>query len=170
MNSEVFLAIDAPSIDSYTSSSPGADSSDPGENTGFVIAVDASFDPDEPNEHADESPGFTGELRILGSLVWSDLYAMLAAQTQGPAELWPLAMNHPRQVYVGPTVPEQIQRWNELNSLRSMMLGGFMQFLKDKKPGTEREQELVQGMMGPNGRSWGPNRDSNSRNSGLPDE
>ncbi|KAL2006613.1 hypothetical protein VTN00DRAFT_9281 [Thermoascus crustaceus] len=78
----------------------------------IFLAIDAFFEPAKLDERQRvESPGFTGVLRVLGSLVGSDLYAMAVAETQGPADLWPLAMHHPKQVYVGPTVKLQRERW-----------------------------------------------------------
>jgi hypothetical protein len=111
MHEEVFLAIGDDSVASYMS--PHESSEYPGEDTGFILAVDADFDPEQPDDHADESPGYSGVLRILGNLVWGDLFAMMTAETQFPRELWPLAMDHPEQVYVGWPVPSQVQRWRK---------------------------------------------------------
>jgi hypothetical protein len=65
---------------------------------GFVTAVDAGFDPNDPGEHAEESPDFSGRMRILGNLLWSDLFALGKAQAASAEDLWPLAMHHPWQV------------------------------------------------------------------------
>jgi hypothetical protein len=78
---------------------------------GFVTAVDAGFDPNDPGEHAEESPDFSGRMRILGNLLWSDLFALGKAQAASAEDLWPLAMHHPWQVYVGPVVPKQKELW-----------------------------------------------------------
>lgn len=85
-----------------------------GDFGGFVTAVEANFDPSDPGDHADESPGFTGQLRVLGGLVWSDLYALAQAQVAYPEDLWPLAMSHPWKVFVGSTVPAQRQAWKKV--------------------------------------------------------
>jgi hypothetical protein len=37
-------------------------------------------------------------MRILGSLVWSDLYSLLASQTSELEDYWPLASEHPLAV------------------------------------------------------------------------
>jgi hypothetical protein len=98
-----------------------------GDFGGFVTAVEANFDRDDPGEHAEESPGFTGEMRVLGSLVWSDLYALAAAQTAYPEDLWPLAMNHPWQVYVGPSVRVQESKWREVVDMQCDAVKGLLQ-------------------------------------------
>jgi hypothetical protein len=84
-----------------------------GDFGGFVTAVDGRFDPNDPGEHAEESPGFTGRMRISGRLLWSDLYALGKAQAASAEDLWPLAMNHPWQVYVGPVVSKQREIWDD---------------------------------------------------------
>ncbi|PTU19924.1 hypothetical protein P175DRAFT_0532881 [Aspergillus ochraceoroseus IBT 24754] len=61
LHPNVFLVIDGWSVASY----------------GHVMAVDASFDPDIPNDRAEESPGFDGQMCIMGNLIWSELYPML---------------------------------------------------------------------------------------------
>lgn len=114
MESEIFLAVDADSIASYIDTDSSDDNNHPSENGGFVLAIDAFFDPTKLDERQKvESPGFTGVLRVLGSLVRSDLYAMCVAETQESTDLWPLAMHHPRQVYVGPAVKLQREKWKE---------------------------------------------------------
>lgn len=74
-----------------------------GDFCGFVTAVEAGFDPNELGNHADKSPGFTGQLRILGGLIWSDLYAVSQAQVAYPEDLWPLAMYQPCTVFIRPS-------------------------------------------------------------------
>jgi hypothetical protein len=93
-----------------------------GDFYGFVTAVEADFDPNDPGDHADESPGFTGQLRIHGGLIWSDLYALAKAQVAYPEDLWPLAMDHPWKVYVGPTIPTQRQAWKKVVQTHSEFL------------------------------------------------
>ncbi|KAH8688438.1 hypothetical protein BGZ61DRAFT_353644 [Ilyonectria robusta] len=68
---------------------------------GFILAVDAKFDPLEatPDE---QSPGYNGSVRVLGSLLWDDLGAMGLMQNQGLRDLWPLAFNNPSRIYEGP--------------------------------------------------------------------
>lgn len=101
-----------------------------------MIAVDVGFDGSDRGEHAEESPLYTGHLRILGSLVWSDLYSMAAAQTQYPEELWPLAMNHPDLVYTGPTVRVQVDRWKKVSLVKLKLLEILVEHVKKSEAGS----------------------------------
>lgn len=105
----------------------------PGDTGGFVTVVDAGFDPKERGEHADESPHYPGQLRMLGNLVYSDLYAMLMAQTQDPVEFWPLAMNHPELVYTGPTIKAQVERWKKTNAMKFKLFEILTQNLRSER-------------------------------------
>lgn len=68
-----------------------------------MIAIDADHDPNEVyTERSDESPGYKGVVRVLGSLLWDDVGPQVFMQTQHLFELWPLAMHHPQGVYEGP--------------------------------------------------------------------
>lgn len=67
------------------------------------MAIDADFDPNEvDDERSEESPGYSGVVRVLGSILWDDLSALVKTQTQHLFDVWPLAMNHPHNVYEGP--------------------------------------------------------------------
>ncbi|RYP24675.1 hypothetical protein DL765_000402 [Monosporascus sp. GIB2] len=90
---DMFLVADAASVSSYLK--PQSESSPPGEGGGFICAVDVDYDPDEGLDRPDESPGYGGTLRVLGSLLWDDLSAVVASHTGSLSSLWPLAMNHP---------------------------------------------------------------------------
>jgi hypothetical protein len=122
INTDVFLFVDSASVASYASPPVPADVTPAGDFGGFVTAIDASFDPNNPGDHADESPGFTGHLRILGGLIWSDLFALATAQTAYPEDLWPLAMHHPWKVFVGPTVTVQKKMWKEVVQTHSQTI------------------------------------------------
>lgn len=106
----VFLVADESSVKSYTEPLP--ESTPPGDSGGNVLMVDSYFDPADPANRPDESPGFDGTMRVLGSLLCDDLSPMLMMQMAVPVELWPLAMNHPRKLYVGPVVPAQEEKWS----------------------------------------------------------
>lgn len=127
-----FLVVDSASFASYTtrSYSPAASRLNPGDFTGFLLAVDPDFDPEEGIPRPDESPGYNGQMRILGSLVWSDLYSLLAAQTSGLEDHWPLASEHPNMVYVGPTVPWQRFIWQKHSEMRWNILRAVIDHLK----------------------------------------
>jgi hypothetical protein len=78
---------------------------------GHILAIEADFDPDDPKNHPDTFLGYTGELRILGNLVCSELYPMLFLQSTSLKYLWQMAMEHPRKVCTGFAVPVLIERW-----------------------------------------------------------
>lgn len=91
MHDRVFLVIDEATMKSYLEPEPGKDK--------FVIAVDAKYNPtDEENV---ESPGYKGTLRILGSLLWDELGALLIMQSAFLENLWPMAMHDAEGVYRG---------------------------------------------------------------------
>jgi hypothetical protein len=128
----VFLVVDHSSYASYTYGSPFSSALLSGDTGGFVTVVDADFDPNDRGDHAEESPHYPGQLRVLGNLVYPDVYAMLAAQTQGTEELWPLAMNHPELVYTGPTVKAQVERWKQATKWKIRMLDILSQQAKNQ--------------------------------------
>ncbi|KAG0155022.1 hypothetical protein PDIDSM_595 [Penicillium digitatum] len=88
-----FLVVDSASFASYMtkSYSPATSQLIPGEFAGFLLAVDPEFDPEEGITRPDESPGYNDQIRILGSLVWRDLYSLLCSQTSYLEDHWPLA-------------------------------------------------------------------------------
>ncbi|KAF2468711.1 uncharacterized protein BDR25DRAFT_289550 [Lindgomyces ingoldianus] len=124
--SSVFLAVDTPSYTSYTQPYPLSSLLCPGDTGGFVLAIDASFTPPSadtpPDPHAEESPHYPGQFRILGCLVFGDLFPLLSAQAQFLEDLWPLAMWHPELVYVGPTVKKQVEMWKRVWEVKVRVL------------------------------------------------
>lgn len=134
LQQNAFLAIDLASFESYTTESYGAPASTmpPGDFTGFVLAIDPDFDPKEGVSRPDESPGYNGQMRVLGSLVWGDLYAILESQSASLQELWPLAMHHPNKVYVGPTVPLQLCNWQSHGESQPTFMTSVTQYVKAK--------------------------------------
>jgi hypothetical protein len=115
-----------------------------GDFQGHVLAVGADFDDSATaNESADrianEDPqdeGFKypGHMRILGNLVWSELYPMLMLQSVELEDLWRQAREHPMKIYTGPTVPSQVEPWKEWNTTKTFMMDSFVEFLKQKNP------------------------------------
>lgn len=101
-----------------------------------MLAVDAEWDPVEGPDRPDESPGYHGQMRILGSLVWGDLFAMYASQSALLEDLWPLALDHPNTVYVGPVVPDEIKDWRLQNGLRNVCLQAVADYAHKKIDGT----------------------------------
>ncbi|KAI1334341.1 hypothetical protein F5Y15DRAFT_420976 [Xylariaceae sp. FL0016] len=103
--SDMFLVADEASVRSYLSPQP--ESSPPGEAGGHISVIDADFDHDEGASRPNESPGYSGTLRVLSSLLWDDLSALVASYSQSLERLWPLAMGNPVQVYTGPKTSVQ---------------------------------------------------------------
>ncbi|CAG9983123.1 unnamed protein product [Clonostachys byssicola] len=94
VNMGVILAADKAVIDSYLKPSPG--------QGGFVLAIEAGFDPnDEWRKQRNESPGYPGILKILGSVLWDDVSASMLLQARRLDDLWVLAMDHPLKLYEG---------------------------------------------------------------------
>jgi hypothetical protein len=104
----------------------------PGDFAGFLLAVDPDFNPEEGIERPDESPEYNGHMRVLGSLIWSDLYSLFSSQTAQLEDFWPLAMEHPNQVYVGPTVPWQLFTWRKQSQMRWELLREVVNYGKRK--------------------------------------
>ena len=126
----MFLVADDASVASYLTRAPQV--SIPGGDVGpFIKAVDALFDPKDAAFRSDESPGFDGTLRVLSSLVWDDVGALLLTQTQGLAELWPLVMEHPLEVYVGPVVEAQTEAWRNLGKTDRQALKKWIKGVRD---------------------------------------
>lgn len=142
----------------------------------FVLAIDADFTPPEtpqtppaappssplieftiptaesckppfpPADYNSDSPFYQGCMRILDQLVWTDLYAMLASQCQFLDQLWPLAIEHPWNVYCGPTTAMQRKIWGEIRDGRLAIL---------QKVAVDMQNPLLRvargGREGPNG-------------------
>ncbi|RDW60504.1 uncharacterized protein DSM5745_10962 [Aspergillus mulundensis] len=155
INTDVFLMIDDWSAASYRyETHPAIESAEkvfPGNSAfrGHLLAVDADFDSDSvPESEVDHSeshdedrpvryqyaPGYVGHMRILGNLVWSELFAMLTTHSARLTELWPLAMDNPQRIYTGQTVPCQLHEWREQSLIASPLKDGFGKWLKDKDP------------------------------------
>ncbi|CEJ59910.1 hypothetical protein PMG11_08510 [Penicillium brasilianum] len=132
LQSNAFLAVDSASFASYTTDIYGAPASEflPGDFAGFVLAIDPHFGPEQGAGRPDESPGYIGHMRIVGCLVWGEMYAFLEAQSALLEDMWPLAMYHPYQVYVGPTVPLQVFKWRAHNAIRWNVLREALQLAK----------------------------------------
>ncbi|KAL4800817.1 hypothetical protein BDV19DRAFT_3307 [Aspergillus venezuelensis] len=143
VNEHAFLAVDKASYDSYITTKHTYKydtffgSIPPGNTTGFVLAVDPEYDLEEGPEREDEIPGFLGHLRILGSLIWGDLYAMLVSQSTLLEDMWPLAIDHPDYVYTGPVVPLVQDAWKMHNGIRGAIMREVCSFVKAKVDGRE---------------------------------
>ncbi|CAI7572223.1 unnamed protein product [Penicillium palitans] len=115
-----------------------------GDFQGHVLAVDADFDDsvtgsESAGDIADEDSQYEvfkypGRMRILGNLVWGELYPMLMLQSVVLQNFWLQAGTHPRKVYTGPTVPSQVEPWKEQHVLKTLMMNSFVDFLEEKNP------------------------------------
>ncbi|KAL2870578.1 uncharacterized protein BJX67DRAFT_377932 [Aspergillus lucknowensis] len=134
VNGCVFLAIDAPCYASYTGKTYTAATTRimPGDHGGFLLAVDTKY---EPKESDPEKPEYYGQVRILGNLLWGDLYALQYSQAAALKDLWPLALDHPNQVYVGPVVLLQLQEWRRSNRTRGVLVRRVADYAKAKVEG-----------------------------------
>ncbi|KAL4879942.1 hypothetical protein BJY04DRAFT_219747 [Aspergillus karnatakaensis] len=151
-----FLAIDAASFTSYTTpnttnpiSNHDHDHSTPRTTHPFLLAIDPTFSSHEGAYRPDESPGYNGIVRVTGRLVWGDLFATLATQSATLEEIWPLAMHHPDQVYVGPVIPLQLCGWGAERPLPWWVLRALVwESLGALRPETWRGALLVVGLGG----------------------
>lgn len=138
-----FLVLDHQSYTSYANPDP-EDKRPPlpfgpcfGDRGGFVRLVDTIEYPQEMLDAV--SPGYKGELKVLSSLVFEDLYPLLSANALRPTSLWPLARLHPREVYVGHTVGSQ-EAWWEFGRIDSVaMTKSFLAYLKKTKAGLPKQ-------------------------------
>ncbi|KAJ5160056.1 uncharacterized protein N7482_007060 [Penicillium canariense] len=145
----VFLLIDHMSANSYIDEKFHASFTNDkdflkGDVHGHVLAVDADFDDSAiangsadgmaTEDPQDDDLKYPGLMRILGDLVWSELYPMLMLQSVGLENLWLQAREHSMKVYTGPTVPGQVKPWKGRNALKTLMMNSFVEFLKRKIP------------------------------------
>lgn len=90
-----FLVIDEHVVKSYLDPVSGGEK--------FVLAVDPDFDPKTNSEDRRRS-NYEGNVRVLGSVLWDDVGALLITQSALLDEIWPLAMNRPHGIYEGSRV------------------------------------------------------------------
>jgi hypothetical protein len=89
-----------------------------GDYGGFLTLIDTATYPAQLIH--EQAPGYQNKLRVLSSTVFDDVYPLVASLAQRPRDLWPLAMQHPNQVYVGPIVKTQEKDWDEIWRLRAI--------------------------------------------------
>ncbi|KAI8671973.1 hypothetical protein NCS56_00659500 [Fusarium sp. Ph1] len=90
-----FLVIDEDVMKSYLDPVKGGEK--------FVLAVDPDFDPKTKPENR-RRPNYEGNVRVLGSVLWDDVGALLITQSTPLDDIWPLAMNRPYGIYAGSRV------------------------------------------------------------------
>jgi hypothetical protein len=130
-----FLVIDSECFSSYTSPPPPlpllTDRKPHGDHGGYFKLIDTS--PYSSKSIEETAPGYKWELRVLGSLVFEDVYPLVASLAQRPRDLWPYACLHPMQVYVGPTVPSQEKEWERIWQIREMGSKTFMKWRREQE-------------------------------------
>jgi hypothetical protein len=134
---DYFIAVDRESILSYEREKEYAKVASQFDK--HVLLVEAGFDPKNPTYfpkksqiYRGEVPPYQGQVRVLGSLVWSDVFAFLASEAQFLADLWSLAVMHPSHVYVGPIVKSQEMEYNDRRQMESLMIEAFYAHLRKK--------------------------------------
>ncbi|KAF2105255.1 hypothetical protein BDV96DRAFT_509681 [Lophiotrema nucula] len=131
-----FLAVDMQSYLSYShpedGQRPEREEGKPyGDMGGHVRLVDtAVYDIQLIKE---TSPGFKGDFKVLTTLIFDEVYPLLASLAQRPRDLWPLARLHPHSTYVGPTVRCQEEEWEMQRSLKEMMMGSFYNYIRNRQ-------------------------------------
>ncbi|KAF2644443.1 hypothetical protein P280DRAFT_171618 [Massarina eburnea CBS 473.64] len=140
-----FIVIDTSSFNSYMTPLPSSLPRTPplsptttipsqGDFGGFVKVIDLS--PYRVEVIAETAPGFKNELKILGSLVFEELYPLLIGLCLRPKDLWAGgAMWHPQQVYVGIPTPSQEKGWGYVWVGRKVMSRAFAK-LVERQTGT----------------------------------
>jgi hypothetical protein len=129
-----FLVVDSESFASYMTPSPsyfrGEKWTSYGDYGGFFKLIDtATYN---PQLIAEQAPGYKNELKVLGSLIFDDLYPTIVSLVRRPRELWLYAMWHPNQVYVGPCVERQEKEWDSVWKLRSLFMRVFWQWRSER--------------------------------------
>ncbi|ORX97619.1 hypothetical protein BCR34DRAFT_607218 [Clohesyomyces aquaticus] len=124
-----FLVVDKRSYLSYAQPPPTPEALSPfGGECGHILLVDTSVY--DPELIAQTSPGFTGSFRVLTSLIFDEVYPLIASVVQRPKDLWPLVRLHPWQLYVGPTVPTQEKAWDIYRSEKAASLSFFFKYMR----------------------------------------
>lgn len=120
VSEDVFLAADKASIESYLN--PIRDDAEPiiprGDLGSFVLAVRAAEERFRNRSNrgggADQQrQEFDGTVRVLGRVLFDDFWALLSRNALRMADLAKMAEVHPRQVYVGPSVPMEREGWRK---------------------------------------------------------
>lgn len=134
-----FLVIDQQCFESHTAP-PLKDIRPPppygpcfGDNGGFVRLVDAATEQNSPEYLEEFSPGYTGNMKVLSSLLLEEVYPLLTTGAMRPEGMWPLARLHPGEVYVGHTVGAQEGWWESERILKAGMLKSFFEHMRAKQ-------------------------------------
>ncbi|RDW88044.1 hypothetical protein BP6252_00076 [Coleophoma cylindrospora] len=120
LDKTVCLALDAICISSFANTRAGDRK---GDYRGFVTAIDCNS---SDNGRRPLPRGYEGHVKIIDQLIWTDLYAQIAARhAQNLIDFWGLAARHPWAVYIGPTVGVRRKKWREMRDVLETMLKGW---------------------------------------------
>ncbi|KAK1585072.1 uncharacterized protein LY79DRAFT_559652 [Colletotrichum navitas] len=120
---QVFLAADEASVDSYLE--PVQGTTEPviprGDLGSFLLAVQPASARETGNGRRGRrgrgagasGDEFDGTLRVLGSILFDDLWAAIFDGAFNLEDLSKMAEIHPRHVYAGPSVPMERQGWRD---------------------------------------------------------
>ncbi|OAK99959.1 hypothetical protein IQ06DRAFT_294337 [Phaeosphaeriaceae sp. SRC1lsM3a] len=134
-----FLVVDKQSYASY--STPKEEEMRPpppygpcfGDNGGHVRLIDTAYEqlPRDLIDHT--APGYRGEMKVLSTLVFEELYPLIATFSMRPHTLWPCARLHPREVYVGTSDSAQEGWWESKRIDMVALGGGFLEHLRRRQ-------------------------------------
>ncbi|KAI1841577.1 hypothetical protein JX266_012230 [Neoarthrinium moseri] len=124
----MFLVADDSSIESYLNG--GVDFLEPGNTGGFVLLTEAQ--PARSEDRGNRDSDFDGTVRVLGSLLWDDVYAGMSVMALTPEDLWMMARLHPLQLYIGPLSKSQKQLFRGFNWIRSHCLSTALTWTASK--------------------------------------
>lgn len=122
-----FLVIDSECFASYMNPKPPFGSIKcAGDHDGYLKLVDTL--PYRSESVSATAPGYRNELRVLGRLVFDDVYPQLSGLVLRPMHFWRQAMFHPYQVYTGFPVKGQMDEWNLMWKARILFWIAFAQW------------------------------------------
>ncbi|KAF9871495.1 hypothetical protein CkaCkLH20_11142 [Colletotrichum karsti] len=131
MAEQIFLVADKASIESHIN--PVEDNAEPviprGDLGSFILTARAPFPEDDVRGQRrggqDGQDEFDGTLRVLGSVLFDDFFALQTRHAVRLQELARMAKVHPRQVYVGPSVPMEREGWRDSGTWALTVLKSF---------------------------------------------
>lgn len=135
-----FLVVDRQSYASYSEPAKEEEVRPPlpygpcfGDNGGHVRLVDTTYE-SLPRDLVDQTaPGYKGEMKILSTLVFEEIYPLVATMSMRPHTLWPCARLHPREVYVGTSDSAQEGWWESCRIERVGLGGAFLAHLRQRQ-------------------------------------
>ncbi|KAF2016955.1 hypothetical protein BU24DRAFT_407044 [Aaosphaeria arxii CBS 175.79] len=132
-----FLVVDDECFDSYMKPPVAFQETAPyGDYGGYVKLIDTSAY--DPRLIAATAPGYPQQLRVLGTLIFDDVYPLMASLGHRPRDLWPSAVLHPNQVYVGHPVPVQQKSWEQMWKVREIGRDTFIRWQREQQTQTQR--------------------------------